>query len=176
MKKLFTAILLLGLLFTTNAQGHEIFNPNDVFDIGTDFGMPDTQDIAINIHNNINTPYGYDYQEIGGSGFSDGITSIGYGENIPADLQINGGTYIEESWIGNYIVTAEWRGNTSDLYMRRAEGSGEAIQANHYTIEYSDYDPRADHYGTKEQPPKLDRNSEVAGSRRNHNDGPEPTL
>lgn len=176
MKKLFTAILLLGLLFTTNAQGHEIFNPNDVFDIGTDFGMPDTQDIAINIHNNINTPYGYDYQEIGGSGFGDGITSIGYGENIPADIQINGDTYIEESGLSDLIVTAEWRGSSSDLYLRRAEGSGEGIQGNYYTLEYSDYDPRADHYGTKEQPPKLDCNSEVAGSRRNHNDGPEPTL
>jgi len=176
MKKLFTAILLLGLLFTTNAQGHEIFNPNDVFDIGTDIGMPDIQDVAINIQSNINDPYGYDYQEIRDSGFGHGVTAIGYGENIRADIQIIGGTYIEESWSGNHIVTAEWTGNTSELYLRRAEGSDQGVQGDHYTLEFGDYDPGADHYGAKEQPPKLDSNSEVAGCRRNHNDGPQPTL
>ncbi|CAG2532932.1 hypothetical protein MAR621_03126 [Maribacter dokdonensis] len=142
MKSIYSILLVLGLIFTSNAQADEIINAADMFPIPivelqdfetNDYGIEQNDNQGHDLYNN--ESYRYDVASPQGR-YS--VITDPYIKSIE-------NTDRTDLWGGNIDTDPKWRGTTGELRVFRAEGSGESLQRDDNELTRSNYDTTANH-------------------------------
>lgn len=153
MKKILSMVLLLGLLFTTNAQADENAHNADMLHVPL-VELQDTQtgDNAVYLQDNDERLYLY---ESGDTGHAIGLEESGYSIALGSHIQTLENTFDTEIWSSYDSNTAEWRGDTSLLSLRRTGEGGTYLQGDHYQPEGDHYHFKGSTGAAKEKPTGL---------------------
>lgn len=142
MKSIYSILLVLGLIFTPNAQADEIINAADMFAVP----IVELQDLDTNfdqIDNDIDEGLHIFYQE--NDRQFNGDSQGGFGEHVNTDIAIEGQTAIAEIGRSYTNATAIWRPVTSKLSL---QGTGEGdtyLSRDDNELTRSNYDTKANH-------------------------------
>tara|TARA_R110002051_G_scaffold297564_2_gene363976 strand:+ start:32749 stop:33279 length:531 start_codon:yes stop_codon:yes gene_type:complete len=142
MKSIYSILLILGLIFTTNAQADEITNAADMFSL-TIVELQDfeTNDYGIDQNDN----QGHDLYDYESNGYDVASPQGRYSVITDPYIKSIENTDRTDLWGSDFNTTAEWRGNSSELRVFGAEGSGVGVQRNDNEFKRGDYVSTANH-------------------------------
>lgn len=162
MKNFLSIILLLGFLFTTNAQADEITNAADMFAVP----IVELQELETNfdqIDNDIDEGLHIFYQESDRQLIGD--TQSGFGQLANLDFSIEGQTLVSAIGRSYSYVATKWRPLTGELSLQRTGAGDTYLSTDHNTLERNDNDFRANHKQRGGEAHQLAYASKMAGHR-----------
>lgn len=151
MKNIITTLVLIlsfSVVQATNTKTDEKVCIN--YSIGINDCLVQFQETG-NIDSTVQNGKGLNLYHIEGSGYDSSIEAIGYCKSVQVTSGIIGNTNLYQEFSCNSIIKESWRRDTSGMHLRRAEGSGEDLQGNHYLSTGNYGKQEGDYYSIREQ-------------------------